>query len=207
MNIDSTHCSSCIGGVECANHILIGCLYATSWGRCPKKRIKLLCICYRLIWSLWKTKNDRLFRGVASTTSKGIDNIKSLTYLWLKCKDNGITGDWIHWNSSQECPKKRIKLLCICYGLTYFNNVGDLLQFAASWGRCPKKHIKLLCICYGLIWGLWKTKNDRLFRGVATTTSKGIDNIKSLTYLWLKCRDNGITGDWIDWNSSPLSHM
>nr|KAJ0204439.1 hypothetical protein LSAT_V11C500287950 [Lactuca sativa] len=29
MNIDSTHCSSCIGGVECVDHILIGCLYAS----------------------------------------------------------------------------------------------------------------------------------------------------------------------------------
>ncbi|XP_023742944.1 uncharacterized protein LOC111891089 [Lactuca sativa] len=133
MNIDSTHCSSCIGGVECADHILISCLYA-SYIR------------------------DKIFE-------------------WC-----GITK-------------------------TNFNNVGDLLQFAASWGRCPKKRIKLLCICYGLIWSLWKTKNDRIFRGVATITSRAINNIKSLTYLWLKCRGNGITGDLIDWNFSPFSHM
>nr|KAJ0203170.1 hypothetical protein LSAT_V11C500229140 [Lactuca sativa] len=65
MNIDSTHYSSCIGGVECADHIPIGCLYASY--------------------------------------------IRDKNFEW--------------------CGIKKAN----------FNNVGDLLQFAASWGRCPKK--------------------------------------------------------------------
>nr|KAJ0212041.1 hypothetical protein LSAT_V11C400224050 [Lactuca sativa] len=114
MNIERTVCGTCIGEFECADHILMRCSYVrlimnmifewcginikefydvgevlhfvASWGRCPKKRIKLLCIYYNLLWNLWRIRNDRLFRGLSTIICRCTDNIKVLPYLWLKCR-------------------------------------------------------------------------------------------------------------------------
>nr|KAJ0217532.1 hypothetical protein LSAT_V11C300131900 [Lactuca sativa] len=121
MNIDSTLCGTCIGEVECVDHILMRCSYT------------------RIIM-------NKIFK-------------------------------WCGLNKQE------------------FNDVGELLHFAALWGRCPKKRIKLLCICYSLLWNLWKIRNGKLFREVFTTICRGTENIKVLTYLWLKCRGNGRVGN------------
>ncbi|KAL4568630.1 hypothetical protein LXL04_024245 [Taraxacum kok-saghyz] len=128
MNIDTTLCSGCINEEECANHLLINCPFAThlrneiwdwcglrymdfnsvkdllkfaaTWGRCPKKRIKFQIICYSMLWNVWKIRNERLFQGAYSSISKGVRNIKSLVFHWLKHRDKGIVGDWNSWCSS-----------------------------------------------------------------------------------------------------------
>ncbi|CAH1427794.1 unnamed protein product [Lactuca virosa] len=125
IKLDSTLCGSCINGSETADHIIVGCPYATmirdkisrwcgidnikvqsvgdlvefanKWGRCSKRRKILTVICYELIWTLWKTRNERLFQRCTSSPLKVLENVKSLVYLWLKVRDkNGICNreDW-----------------------------------------------------------------------------------------------------------------
>ena len=86
-----------------------------------------------------------------------------------------------------------------------FHSTGDLLLFAASWGRCPKKRIRLLAICYGLIWSIWKSRNDRLFQGIVSPVCIG--SIKSILFHWLKCRDKGDICNWVDWTATPLASL
>ncbi|CAH1446655.1 unnamed protein product [Lactuca virosa] len=92
-------CGACIGGVECANHLLLNCPYACEtrskifnwcgitdnyltsvadlltyveqWGTCPKKRKRFRTICHSLLWNLWKYRNDRIFNGVFRNPTRG----------------------------------------------------------------------------------------------------------------------------------------
>ncbi|KAL4573606.1 hypothetical protein LXL04_020417 [Taraxacum kok-saghyz] len=53
-----------------------------------------------------------------------------------------------------------------------------------------KKKKRLMIIGYATTWGLWKLRNDRIFRGSFTSPSNGVDYIKSLAYTWIKYRGN-----------------
>lgn len=72
--------------------------------------------------------------------------------------------------------------------------VGDLIQFAATWGRNVKKKEWLTTICYGLSWCLRKAGNERIFTVVFSVSSRIVKNIKSLVFLWVKCRGSGNGG-------------
>lgn len=63
-----------------------------------------------------------------------------------------------------------------------FNTVGELIDYATKWGRCTKKRKVLINICYGTLWGIWKAKNERLFKKLITTPTKVVDNIQSMVY-------------------------
>nr|KAJ0203485.1 hypothetical protein LSAT_V11C500242560 [Lactuca sativa] len=39
----------------------------------------LTCILYGTLWSLWKERNDRIFKGMNSTPTKTVDFIKSMS--------------------------------------------------------------------------------------------------------------------------------
>ncbi|CAH1412434.1 unnamed protein product [Lactuca virosa] len=129
VTLDTCNCSSCVGGIEYANHILVECPYAKSvtksilnwcgidridfhnveeitcfaanWGRCPKKRERLTAICYGMLWSIWRARNDRIFQAKFITPNGVVDNIKALVYLWVKCRGKGGLCNWEEWLS---CP-------------------------------------------------------------------------------------------------------
>ncbi|KAL4578688.1 hypothetical protein LXL04_014817 [Taraxacum kok-saghyz] len=122
VNIDSLMYSACIGGDEEVNHLLISCPYAhaiqeailslygiqkcglqsvsdlihyaTTWGRCPRLRSRFIAIGYILLWSLWKVRNKRRYRNAFASTSRVVENIKSLTYLWIKYKGKKTLEEW-----------------------------------------------------------------------------------------------------------------
>lgn len=60
--------------------------FAAKWGRCSKRRNRLIAIYYGMLWVLWKPRNDWLFQGIANNPTKVVENIKSLVFLRLKCK-------------------------------------------------------------------------------------------------------------------------
>lgn len=91
-------CGIYIGGVECADHLLLNCPYACEirskifnwcgitynyltlvadlltyveqWGTSPKRRKRFGTICHSLLWNLWKYRNDRIFNGVFRNPTK-----------------------------------------------------------------------------------------------------------------------------------------
>ncbi|XP_042752738.1 uncharacterized protein LOC122195221 [Lactuca sativa] len=110
--VTSPMCSLCADQIESADHILTSCCmaketlcmvlnwcgipleyfsgvnevlaYARNWGHCPKKKETLTCILYKTIWSLWKARNDRIFRGEISKPAKIVDFIKATVFTWRK---------------------------------------------------------------------------------------------------------------------------
>ncbi|KAL4588831.1 hypothetical protein LXL04_001727 [Taraxacum kok-saghyz] len=84
-------------------------------------------------------------------------------------------------------------------------NIKEMLQVMAKWGWDSKKKKRLMIICYAMIWGLWKLRNDRIFRGSFISPSSGVDHIKSIAYTWIKYRGNDVICDWENWTVSPFS--
>nr|KAJ0226419.1 hypothetical protein LSAT_V11C100001990 [Lactuca sativa] len=90
--VASSMCGICRNTVETTSHVLTSCPFvsntinrvlnwcgvptkqfsevtevidfARSWGHCPKKKEMLTCILYSTLWSLWKERNDRVFRDL-----------------------------------------------------------------------------------------------------------------------------------------------
>ena len=117
LKLGSTYCSSCISGDECCDHLLVKCPYATmvrnlifQWcniispqmetvgdliqfaanGRGNgKSKVRLTAICYCLIWCLWRARNERIFKGMFIAPNRVVENIKSLVFLWVKCRGSG----------------------------------------------------------------------------------------------------------------------
>ncbi|CAH1422925.1 unnamed protein product [Lactuca virosa] len=85
-----------------------------------------------------------------------------------------------------------------------FNSIDELLRFAANWGRRPKMKARFHTICYGLVWNLWKYRNDQMFNQVFISPSYGVEQIKLILYMWVKCRGKGGIYSWVEWSSSPF---
>lgn len=61
-------------------------------------------ICYKIIWSLWEYRNHQIFKLVFISPFNGDEQIKSLIYLWIKCRGrvvfvHGMNGHRFHFNS------------------------------------------------------------------------------------------------------------
>nr|KAJ0196731.1 hypothetical protein LSAT_V11C700384620 [Lactuca sativa] len=130
--VSSIICDWCRNNEETVNHILTSCslardtinmvfnwcglptkqftevnevlAFARNWGHCPKKKELLSCVVYGTLWSLWKDRNDRIFRGVISEKAKIVDIIKATVFTWRKYRKNRGTGDdWFKWWFSPLC--------------------------------------------------------------------------------------------------------
>ncbi|XP_023759766.1 uncharacterized protein LOC111908165 [Lactuca sativa] len=122
-------CPMCNEYEEDSNHVLVDCSYARSvcegvsrwcniqlgplhtvkdvlgsisqWGVCKKRRRIILAIYYGTLWSLWKTRNEMVFKKNRLPPDKVTDIIKSVVYLWVKNRGNN---DKLNWASWSHCP-------------------------------------------------------------------------------------------------------
>ncbi|KAI3509571.1 hypothetical protein L1887_24947 [Cichorium endivia] len=128
IEIDSTRCGVCINGVECSDHILVTCPFASlirekifkwcginhqtfssvdellgfaaNWSQNIQRKKRFISICYGLLWSLWKFRNNRAFSKQFVDPTTGVDSIKSTVFLWIKCRGKEAISDWSEWSSS-----------------------------------------------------------------------------------------------------------
>ncbi|KAI3749677.1 hypothetical protein L2E82_20293 [Cichorium intybus] len=120
----SVSCGMC-GEVETADHILISCRLASrvrewiyrwcgisffsptsswslldfvkNWGMCPKKRLLLTMIIYGLFWSLWKARNDRVFKKRIASASWIFDDVMTSVFMWAKHRGKWGSCNWSSW--------------------------------------------------------------------------------------------------------------
>ena len=57
------------------------------------------------------------------------------------------------------------------------NTVGELIEHAAKQGTCKKKRKVIIGICYATLWGIWKARNERIFKRLITNPIRVADNI------------------------------
>ncbi|KAL7609904.1 hypothetical protein Lser_V15G12120 [Lactuca serriola] len=74
--------------------------YAATWGICPRKKLMLNMVFHCLIWNLWLSRNDKIFKGIGVHPAKIADNIIFLSYVWCKHRGGLGCGNWIEWSVS-----------------------------------------------------------------------------------------------------------
>ncbi|XP_022004562.1 uncharacterized protein LOC110902140 [Helianthus annuus] len=80
----------------------------------------------------------------------------------------------------------------------------DLLQIheMVKGGKWAKKVIRgiIMVTC----WAIWKSRNDKVFRGITPKVAEVVATVKSCSFLWLKSRSNFANIVWKDWVLNPL---
>ncbi|KAF5790976.1 putative RNA-directed DNA polymerase [Helianthus annuus] len=118
-------CVLCGEYEETCDHIFVSCHFAQSvwqniavWCKIPpiiafgindllslhvsipgsKRRKAVHAIVMVAIWSIWKIRNDVVFRQVSPIFTKALDEIKSMAYLWIKNRSKVVTLSWEDWS-------------------------------------------------------------------------------------------------------------
>lgn len=77
--------------------------YASNWGNCPKKKKRVLDICYDTLWSIWKARNERIFNNKMVCATKVADITKSITFVWFKYRSDNGDLNWLDWINYRLC--------------------------------------------------------------------------------------------------------
>lgn len=118
-------------------------------------RIKVLCF-------IWRAVQNRTPSTIA-LDRRGIVVNSLLCSLCIgrpECADHALV----------ECPFATQIRNCIWSWCGVLNEqspiktIGDLINFASTWGNCQAKRKRFVVICYGLLWNLWRIRNKRLFQ-------------------------------------------
>ncbi|KAK1436346.1 hypothetical protein QVD17_02125 [Tagetes erecta] len=125
--LDSTRCPHCGDYDESANHLLVSCYIAhlvwqhiSSWCKIPplfafttkdileahkhinvssKKKKIIQAIILTACWSLWKTRNERIFEDKEVILSNLLQDIRSLGFIWIKNRSSLKSVMWKDWCS------------------------------------------------------------------------------------------------------------
>ncbi|XP_022015115.1 uncharacterized protein LOC110914639 [Helianthus annuus] len=83
--------------------------------------------------------------------------------------------------------------------------INDILTVheSSSGSRKIRKVIHALVLV--TFWSIWKSRNDAVFRQVNPSTTRNLDEIKSVAYLWVKSRAKVAALTWEDWSRFNLS--
>ncbi|XP_022042128.1 uncharacterized protein LOC110944789 [Helianthus annuus] len=69
---------------------------------CPgsrKKKKALNAIFLVTVWSIWKARNEVLFRSTQPSVSKVLEEVKALAFLWVKNRSKEASMTWENWSS------------------------------------------------------------------------------------------------------------
>ncbi|XP_021995933.1 uncharacterized protein LOC110893121 [Helianthus annuus] len=71
-------------------------LHASSLG--PRKRKTIQAIVLVAFWSIWKVRNEVVFRQAVPNFTRTLDEIKSMAYLWIKNRSKAVSLTWEDWS-------------------------------------------------------------------------------------------------------------
>ncbi|XP_022019238.1 uncharacterized protein LOC110919272 [Helianthus annuus] len=125
MALDSLDCPMCDAGQESTLHLFTGCIFSTevwarleAWCRLPptmlfevadlvrltvdqsksKKEGRIIqSIMYTAMWVLWNERNDRIFNNKPRREKEVFENIKFLSFFWIRNRSRHKSVDWNKW--------------------------------------------------------------------------------------------------------------
>ncbi|KAJ0510483.1 putative reverse transcriptase zinc-binding domain-containing protein [Helianthus annuus] len=84
--------------------------------------------------------------------------------------------------------------------------IKDLLSLHAS-SSGPKRRKAIHAIILVAFWSIWKMRNDVVFRQAVPNSTRTLDEIKSMAFLWVKNRSKAASLTWEDWSRFNLVAM
>ncbi|KAD6455049.1 hypothetical protein E3N88_09755 [Mikania micrantha] len=87
---------------------------------------------------------------------------------------------------------------------TTFESVEGLLDHVDTSGREKKMKKVMNLIFQTTLWRIWQTRNEKIFKGVNKSWFSVIDEVKELSFLWLRNRSGFSTAGWKNWSSFIL---
>ncbi|XP_076930898.1 uncharacterized protein LOC143595865 [Bidens hawaiensis] len=74
----------------------------------------------------------------------------------------------------------------------FASSVRDLLELY-KFTKFPKRKAKAFhAVCMVTLWCLWKVRNDMVFGGLKISARSVVDEVKALSFLWVKNRSSGL---------------
>ncbi|KAL7597976.1 hypothetical protein Lser_V15G26000 [Lactuca serriola] len=126
--------------------------------------LKIRCFIWRAVLDRLPVAMNLARRGVSlesSTCPLCNNDQESRDHLLIKCEVATEARAWI--------------LKWCGISVTSFDNVGELINFAATWGSCSKRRKRLNAVLYGLLWFIWLAQNNKLFKGIQTNPARIAD--------------------------------
>ncbi|XP_022024926.1 uncharacterized protein LOC110925274 [Helianthus annuus] len=125
VRIESDRCVICGDYAETSDHVFMSCQLAqtvwsivSQWCKIPtfsafciqdvlsmhggisgsqKRRNIVQAIVHVTIWSIWNTRNDAVFNSVYPSVPKIIEEVKHMSYLWVKSRSKDPLITWETW--------------------------------------------------------------------------------------------------------------
>ena len=76
-----------------------------------------------------------------------------------------------------------------------------------GWLKGKRKKKVWLVIWFATVWNVWIARNKKVFQGEAINVTKIVENIKFLSWKWLKGRHKGFHSTLYDWSVQPMFSM
>lgn len=91
-----------------------------------------------------------------------------------------------------------IQTWCDVY-VTHATTIEDLLSRKHNYFQRASHQKVFHAIFLTVLWGIWRAKNDLIFNKLHSSPSKVFEDIKTLTFLWIKSRVTGFLLNWELW--------
>ncbi|XP_021980702.1 uncharacterized protein LOC110876851 [Helianthus annuus] len=85
--------------------------------------------------------------------------------------------------------------------------INDLLTLHVSSSASRKKRKVIHALVLVTFWSIWKSRNEVVFRQLIPNTTRNLDEIKSMTFLWVKSRSKVASLSWEEWSHFNLSTL
>ncbi|XP_076949354.1 uncharacterized protein LOC143621971 [Bidens hawaiensis] len=82
--------------------------------------------------------------------------------------------------------------------------VRDVLNLHKFTKFSKRKAKAFHAICLITLWCLWRVRNDMVHTGAVVTSGSVVENVKTLSFLWVKTRSGGSYLSWEDWERFVL---
>jgi hypothetical protein len=105
---------------------------------------------------------------------------------------SGLATCW-HWLSIHSADPSTI--------VDYF------LQFGASLGLAKSRCSFMYLIWFASSWVIWKERNARIFHAKESTTYQLLENIKLLSFWWIKAHFDAFHYKIHDWCHNPFLYF
>ncbi|XP_021980093.1 uncharacterized protein LOC110876227 [Helianthus annuus] len=80
----------------------------------------------------------------------------------------------------------------------------DILSLHEFCSSLAMKKKAVYAVILVTIWSIWKSRNEAVFQHKPPNTTRILDEIKAVAYLWVKNRAKMVSLTWEDWNKFKI---